>query len=36
LQLLLFSYTTTPPKKIADDGAPKGRKPQAPKERPPG
>jgi hypothetical protein len=25
-----------PPKRIADDGAPKTRKPQAPKERPPG
>jgi hypothetical protein len=25
-----------PPKKIADDGAPKARKPRAPKERPPG
>jgi hypothetical protein len=36
LQLLLFSSTTMPPKKIADDGVPKGRKLQAPKERPPG
>jgi hypothetical protein len=36
LQLLLFSPTTMPPKRIADDGAPKARKPQAPKERPPG
>jgi hypothetical protein len=36
LQLLLFSSTTMPPKRIADDGAPKARKPQAPKERPPG
>jgi hypothetical protein len=36
LQLLLFSSTTMPPKNIADDGAPKGRKPRAPKERPPG
>jgi hypothetical protein len=25
-----------PPKRIADDGAPKARKPRAPKERPPG
>jgi hypothetical protein len=25
-----------PPKKIADDGASKTRKPRAPKERPPG
>jgi hypothetical protein len=25
-----------PPKRIADDGAPKARKPLAPKERPPG
>jgi hypothetical protein len=36
LQLLLFSSTTMPPKKIADDGAPKARKSRAPKERPPG
>jgi hypothetical protein len=36
LQLLLFSSTTMPPKRIADDGAPKTRKPWAPKERPPG
>jgi hypothetical protein len=36
LQLLLFSSTTMPPKRIADDGAPKARKPRAPKERPPG
>jgi hypothetical protein len=36
LQLLLFSSTTMPLKKIADDGAPKARKPRAPKERPPG
>jgi hypothetical protein len=36
LQLLLFSSTTMPPKRIADDGAPKTRKPRAPKERPPG
>jgi hypothetical protein len=36
LQLLLFSSTTMPPKRITDDGAPKVRKPQAPKERPPG
>jgi hypothetical protein len=36
LQLLLFSSTTMPPKRIADDGAPKARKPWAPKERPPG
>jgi hypothetical protein len=28
--------TTMPPKRIADDGAPKARKPRAPKERPPG
>jgi hypothetical protein len=34
--LLLFSSTTMPPKRIADDGAPKARKPRAPKERPPG
>jgi hypothetical protein len=34
LQLLFFSSTTMPPKKITDDGAPKGRKPRAPKERP--
>jgi hypothetical protein len=34
LQLLLFSSTTMPPKRIADDGTPKARKP--PKERPPG
>jgi hypothetical protein len=36
LQLLLFSPTTMPPKRITDDGAPKARKPRAPKERPPG
>jgi hypothetical protein len=36
LQLLLFLSTTMPPKKIADDDAPKARKPRAPKERPPG
>jgi hypothetical protein len=36
LQLLLFSSTTMPPKRIADDGAPKARKPRAPKERPAG
>jgi hypothetical protein len=36
LQLLLFSSTTMPPKRIANDGAPKARKPRAPKERPPG
>jgi hypothetical protein len=36
LQLLLFSSTTMPPKRIADDGTPKTRKPWAPKERPPG
>jgi hypothetical protein len=36
LQLLLFSSTTMPPKKIADDGTPKGRKPRAPKEWPSG
>jgi hypothetical protein len=36
LQLLLFSSTTMPPKRIADDGAPKARKPWAPKERLPG
>jgi hypothetical protein len=35
LQLLLFSSTTMPPKRIADDGTPKTRKPWAPKERPP-
>jgi hypothetical protein len=35
LQLLLFSSTTMPPKRIAD-GAPKARKLRAPKERPPG
>jgi hypothetical protein len=34
LQLLLFSSTTMPPKRIADDGAPKARKPRDPKERP--
>jgi hypothetical protein len=33
LELLLFSSTTMPPKRIADDGAPKARKPRAPKER---
>jgi hypothetical protein len=36
LQLLLFSSTTMPPKRIAHDGAPKSRKPRVPKERPPG
>jgi hypothetical protein len=36
LQLLLFSSTTMPPKRIADDGAPKARKPRGPKERPAG
>jgi hypothetical protein len=36
LQLLLFSSTTMPPKRIADDGALKVRKPRAPKERPAG
>jgi hypothetical protein len=36
LQLLLFSSTTMPPKRITADGAPKARKPRAPKERPPG
>jgi hypothetical protein len=36
LQLLLFSFITMPPKRIADDGAPKVRKPRAPKERPSG
>jgi hypothetical protein len=36
LELLLFSSTTMLPKRIADDGAPKARKPRAPKERPPG
>jgi hypothetical protein len=33
LQLLLFSSTTMPSKRIIDDGAPKARKPRAPKER---
>jgi hypothetical protein len=36
LQLLLFSSTTMPPKRIAHDGAPKARKPRALKERAPG
>jgi hypothetical protein len=36
LQLLLFSSTTMPPKRIVDDGAPKARKSRAPKERLPG
>jgi hypothetical protein len=36
LQLLLSSSTTMPPKRIAEDGARKARKPRAPKERPPG
>jgi hypothetical protein len=36
LQLLLFSSTTMPPKRIVDDGVLKARKPRAPKERPPG
>jgi hypothetical protein len=36
LQLLLFSSTTMPSKRIADDGAPKARKPRASKERPSG
>jgi hypothetical protein len=36
LQLLLFSSTTMPPKRITDDGAPKARKPRALKERLPG
>jgi hypothetical protein len=36
LQLLLFSSTTMPPKRITDDGALKMRKPRASKERPSG